>query len=153
MASFELDRRSVAGSAVTPLGVVEHLDVVEDVGTSVIPRGVDLSPDALAFEQLEKALGHGVVVAVAAPAHAADQVVVAQEGLPLVPRELAALVGVHRHRLATLIDCKLHDRFAGQFRWDEQDGGKPQFKRVAHLVMPGPFALLLTARRFDPVQR
>jgi hypothetical protein len=58
-----------------------------------------------------------------------------------------------RRQQATLIDCKLHDRFAGQFRWDEQDGGKPQFKRVAHLVMPGPFALLLTARRFDPVQR
>ena len=35
MASFELDRRSVAGGAVAPLGVVEHLDVVEDVGAGV----------------------------------------------------------------------------------------------------------------------
>ena len=32
MASFELYRRSISGSAVAPLWVVEHLDVVEDVG-------------------------------------------------------------------------------------------------------------------------
>lgn len=50
MASFELDRRSVAGSAVAPLGVVEHLDVVEDVSARVIARGVDLPTDSLALE-------------------------------------------------------------------------------------------------------
>jgi len=43
---------------------------------------------ALALEQLEEALGHSVVVAVATPAHAAEQVVVAQEGLPLVASEV-----------------------------------------------------------------
>jgi hypothetical protein len=99
MAPFELDRRSVAGGAVAPLGVVEHLDVVEDVSASVVARGIDLAADALALEQLEEALGHGVVVAVAAPAHAADQVVVPQELLPFVPSELSALIGVHRDSL------------------------------------------------------
>lgn len=102
MASFELDRRSVAGGAVAPLGVVEHFDVVEDVGAGVVAGRVDLSTDSLALEQLEEALGHGVVVAVAAPAHAADQVVVAQEGLPLMASELTALVRVHRDGLLGL---------------------------------------------------
>lgn len=45
MASFELDRRSVAGSAVAPLGVVEHLEVVEIVGTGVVAGGVDLAAE------------------------------------------------------------------------------------------------------------
>ena len=42
MASFELCRRSAAGSAVAPLGVVETLYVVEDVGSRVIAGCIDL---------------------------------------------------------------------------------------------------------------
>ena len=63
----------------TAPGVVEHFDVAEDVRAGVAACGADLPTDTLALEQLEEALGHRVVVAVAAPAHAADQVVVAQE--------------------------------------------------------------------------
>lgn len=92
MASFELDRRSVAGCAVTPFGVIEHLDVIEDVATRLTARGVDLPTHAFALEQLEEALGHGVVMAVATPTHAADKVVVAQEPLPFVSGELTALI-------------------------------------------------------------
>ena len=92
MASFELYRRSAAGRPVTPLGVVEHLDVVEDIGSCVVAGRIGLAANALALEQLEEAFGHRVVVAVAAPAHAADQLVIAQEGLPLMPGELTALV-------------------------------------------------------------
>ena len=77
MASFELCRRSISGSAVAPLWVVEHLDVVEDVGLGGIARWIDLAADAFALEQLEEALGHGVVVAIATSAHAGDQLVVA----------------------------------------------------------------------------
>lgn len=79
----------------TPLWVIEHLDVVEDIGACVTARGVDLAAHALALEQLEEALGHRVVEAVAPPAHAADQVVLAQERLALMAGELAALIGVH----------------------------------------------------------
>jgi hypothetical protein len=49
---------------------------------------IDPPADAFALEQLEEALGHSVVVAVATSAHAADQVVVAQEGLPHVAGEV-----------------------------------------------------------------
>ena len=88
MASLELYRRSISGSAMAALRVVEHLDVVEDIGSRVIAGRIDLAADAFALEQLEEALGHSVVVAVATPAHAADQVMVAQESLPLVASEL-----------------------------------------------------------------
>lgn len=97
MASFELDRRSVAGRAMAPLWNLEHLDVVADVGARLAARGVDLPAHAFAFEQLEEALGASVVVAVAPLAHAADQVACAQERLPLMAGKLAALIRVHRH--------------------------------------------------------
>lgn len=92
MASLELHRRSTAGAAVTPLGVIEHLNVVEYIGSRIAAVRIDLPADALTLEQLEEAFGHGVVVAVASPAHAANQVVLPQERLPLVPGELTALI-------------------------------------------------------------
>ena len=48
MASFELDRRSVAGGAVAPLGAVEHLDVVEDVGAGVV-AGLEIRSGASTY--------------------------------------------------------------------------------------------------------
>ena len=92
MAFFELYRRDAARCVVATLGVVEHLDVVKDISTGVLPGWVDLAANPLTFEQLEEALGHGVVVAVATPAHAADQVVVPQKTLPVMPCELTALI-------------------------------------------------------------
>ena len=51
MASFELYRRSISGSAVAPLWVVEHLDVVEDIGSRVIAGRIDLAADAFALRR------------------------------------------------------------------------------------------------------
>ena len=83
-------------------GVVKHLDVVEHVATRRIPGQVDLSPDPLSLEQLEEALGHGVVVAVAAAAHARHHVVALEEVLPLVAGELATLIAVQCDRCCGL---------------------------------------------------
>lgn len=63
----------------------------------LIPRSVDLAPDPLALEQVEEALGHGVVVAVAPPAHGWLHVVVLQERGPLQACKLAALIRMHQH--------------------------------------------------------
>ena len=76
------------------LGVVEHLDVIEHVTACRLPGQLDLPPDPLSLQQLEEAFHHSVVVAVSTPAHAADDPMYLQEGLPLGPRELAALVRV-----------------------------------------------------------
>lgn len=89
-------------AAVLPPGVVEHLDVVEDVGAGIIARGVDLPADTLAFERLEEAFGHCVVMEVATPTRAAAQVVIARKRLPLMGGEQAALVRVRRDDLLWL---------------------------------------------------
>ena len=54
----------IPGSAVTTLGVLEHLDGVGEVDSCVVARLVDRTADAFTLEQLEEALGHGVAVAV-----------------------------------------------------------------------------------------
>ena len=92
MAFFELYWRNISSSAVTPLWVVEHLDVVEDICPGILACCVDLPANSLTLEQLEEALGHSVVMAVAAAAHAGDQMVLAQEVLPVMPSELRALI-------------------------------------------------------------
>jgi hypothetical protein len=63
------------------LGVIDHLDVVEDTCLGRIARRIDLSANALSLKQLEEALCDCVVMAIAAPAYAAQQVVVAQDVL------------------------------------------------------------------------
>ena len=44
--------------------VVEHLDVIEHITTSIFPHGIYFSLDPFPFQKLEKALGHGVIMAV-----------------------------------------------------------------------------------------
>ena len=77
------------------LWVVEHLHVVEDISLGGIACQIDLAANAFALEQLEEALGHGVVVAVAATAHAGHEVVITQDVLPVMPSELTALIRMH----------------------------------------------------------
>ena len=92
----------------TPCWVVKHLDVVEDVGLGLLPCGIDLPAHPLAFEQLEEALRHGVVVAVATPAHAAQQVVLAQKALPGVAGELTPLIRVNQQLLVRAVAPQRH---------------------------------------------
>ncbi len=86
---FELYRRYATRRVVAALGVVEHLDVIEVIGTGISSCWVNLAANPLALEQLEEAFGHRVVKAIATPAHTGDQVVVPQETLPVLARKLA----------------------------------------------------------------
>jgi len=87
MASLELHRRSIAGSPLTPRGVAERLDAVEDGGPRGFSRPVDLPATAFTPDQLEEARRHAVVVAVAPAAPAERHVAFAQEFLPCMARE------------------------------------------------------------------
>ena len=49
--------------------IVEHLDVVEHVLSGIGPGPVGPAPYPLALEQIKETLGHGIVVAIPAPAH------------------------------------------------------------------------------------
>ena len=53
--------------AVLAPGVVKHLDVIEHIALRMLPGHIDFPLDALALEQLEKALCHRIVMTVAAP--------------------------------------------------------------------------------------
>lgn len=75
MPLFKLDWRQPLIEAVAPFRIVEHLDVVEDVLPGLIACRIYLTANSLPFQQLEKALGDCIVVAVTAPAHALYQVV------------------------------------------------------------------------------
>ena len=71
--------------------VVEHLNVIEHISASILPSAVDLSPDPLPLQQLEKAFRYRIVMAVAPSTHAAKQVVGFQEALPVAATELTPL--------------------------------------------------------------
>ena len=71
--------------------VVKHLDVVEHISACVLSGAIDFSPDPFPLQQLEKAFRYCVVMAIAAPTHAAKQVVGFQEALPVTAAELATL--------------------------------------------------------------
>ena len=78
----------MSGYPVTALRVIEHLGVVEDIGSGVIAAREDLATNALAHEQLKKTLSHVVIVTVASTTHAGHAVVITQEVLPVVAGEL-----------------------------------------------------------------
>lgn len=79
--------------------VVEQLDVIEHIRTSLGPGQVDPALDPFALEQLKAAFHHCVVVAVTTPAHAGLESMGFQEVLPVVAAELATLVGMYQYLL------------------------------------------------------
>ena len=81
----------------TPLAVVEHLDIVKDIAPGLAPCGIYLFANSLALEQLEEAFSYGVVVAIATSAHACLQAMALQEALPSIAGKLTALVRVNQH--------------------------------------------------------
>lgn len=73
------------------LRVVEHLDIIGHVLPCFFARPVGSAPDPLAFEQVEKALGDCVIMAIATTAYGVFKVVGAQERSLIHAGELAAL--------------------------------------------------------------
>src|SRR6185369_3800726 len=92
VAPLVLGGAGIADRRMPSLLVVEHLDVVEQ---RVLGLAVTLEPlSELELQRREPALHHGVVVALATPAHAAGDATSSQ-GLPVVLARIgAALVGV-----------------------------------------------------------
>lgn len=89
---LELYWRNVVCIAMSTCRVVEHLNVVEDVATSLLSVEVGLTADTLPLEELEEAFGDCVVVAVPPPAHAGHQAMRFQERLPVMAAVLAPLI-------------------------------------------------------------
>ena len=95
------------------LRVVEEFDVIKDVSPGCLLNGVNLAANPLPFEELEETLGDGVVVTIAAPAHAGNQLVRLQEELPFMTGELTALVGMNDHGRFGLPTPERHQQGVG----------------------------------------
>jgi len=67
---FKVHRRLEAAGAVEPLAVVKDFDPFKDRRACVGARGEAMAMNQFAFHGAPEAFHHGVVVAVAAPAHA-----------------------------------------------------------------------------------
>lgn len=81
------------------LRVVKHLDVIEHIASGLLAIQIDFLPYPFSLEKLEEAFRHGIVVAIAPPTHARYQVVLGQEGVPVMTAELTARIGMHHDRL------------------------------------------------------
>lgn len=79
------------------LRIVEQLDLAEHTLAGFVACFVDLPPDPFGFKRSEEALSHGIIVAVAASAHAGFQIVVFQEVQPCLAGELRTLTGMDHH--------------------------------------------------------
>jgi len=73
---------------VLALWVIEHLDVIEHVGSRVFSGFVCPATDTFAFQQVEEALGHGIIMAVSTAAHTVFQIVVFEKRCPINTCEL-----------------------------------------------------------------
>ena len=74
MMILELSRAQIAERRVQSAGVV-GVDEPREVSADLLERLVSHQIDRLDFERLDEALGPGVVIRLAAPAHGADQAV------------------------------------------------------------------------------
>src|SRR2546425_2973630 len=68
-----------------PLPIVEELEILEELGARRRPSGPGRVVDQLDLQRREKALGDGIVPAIAATAHAADDSVLRQHPLVVAP--------------------------------------------------------------------
>src|SRR4051794_3188296 len=78
---FEVHRRKETESAVEPRAVVEDFDIFEDRQAGLGPRRESALGQKLGFEGAPEALHMGVVVTVAAAAHAGHEPRFLEEGL------------------------------------------------------------------------
>ena len=69
-----MDRRAIAQSAVEAFWVVEGFDVVEDRGACLVVSVEGMVMEPLGFESAPEGFHGGIVIAVAAAAHAATDV-------------------------------------------------------------------------------
>ena len=81
--------------AVSAPSIVEHLYVIEDIGTCLFPRFVDLLLDSLLLQAAEDRLGRCIVPTVSWSAHAWFEVMRNTEAIPGIATILGALVGVN----------------------------------------------------------
>ena len=92
MLQFEYDGRQHPVVSVFAFRIVEHFDVFEYVLACFVSGLVDFASGAFTLEQVEKAFGNRIVVAVPPAAHRMLEIVLPQKRGPVDACELGALI-------------------------------------------------------------
>src|SRR5688572_32764797 len=120
--------------AMTSSSIVEHLDVVEDIGLRQISRSIDPFSNALFLQTTKERLRDRVVPAVPSSTHARFEVVRTTKALPVVAAELRALIRVHEHALLrSTSPYRHHQRIEDEFRSEEHTS---ELQSQSNLVCP-----------------
>ena len=82
--------------AVSTGAIIEHLDVLVDLGSGHITRWIDSRLDSLLLQAAKKRFGHGVIPAVATPAHTGFQMVRMAEAPPRIAAKLRSLISMNQ---------------------------------------------------------
>lgn len=91
---LEVHGAEIAQGRVPACGIVEALDVIENVSLRVVVRAICLPADPFGLHRREEALHRRIVPDVARSAHRAGDAIVGYQPLKLLARVLAALVRV-----------------------------------------------------------
>src|SRR5262245_54999727 len=83
----------------SPLPIVEELEVLDERGARRRPRGPGRVVDQLDLQRREEALGDGIVPAIAPAAHAADDAVPFQGPLVVTARVLTSPIRMMQQAL------------------------------------------------------
>lgn len=73
---------------VPPSAIIEQFDVLVDLGSGDLPSRVDALLDPLFFQTAKERFGHGVIPAVATPAHARLKMMRLAEAPPRIAAKL-----------------------------------------------------------------
>jgi hypothetical protein len=78
--------------AVSTGAIVEHLDVIVDLGIGDIPSLVDSLFDPLLLQAAKKRFGHCVIPAVSTPAHTGLKMMLMAEAPPRIAAKLGSMI-------------------------------------------------------------
>src|SRR5438445_10863023 len=120
----------------SPLPVVEDLEVIEQFGARCRPRGPRRVVDELDLQRREGTLGHGVVPAIAPAAHAAHDPVLGQGALVVAAGVLLKFNRSSQHRTERGCDDDTKKAF-GTGRTSETTLARPALGSAAREATPG----------------
>ena len=78
--------------AVSTGAIVEHLDVIIDLGIGNITSLINLLLDPLLLQAAKKRFGHSVIPAVSTPAHTGRKMMLMAEAPPRIAAKLRSLI-------------------------------------------------------------
>ena len=100
---------------VSTRSIIEHLDVIEDLGAGNVARCIDPFFDPFFLQAAEEGFRHRVIPTVPTPAHAGLEMVLAAEAQPGVAAILRSLIRMNQRFLWVAAPHRHQDRIQHRF--------------------------------------